>query len=109
MTWLSLLVMLWSGIFEDRVIIAILMGESVLGVFYIMESLVKEELKVFRLPFLLTMITVAYFVLTFPVDILSSVLFLGLLWILFFFIYKLKTVPSFRGFVKKLVECCRRW
>ena len=109
LTWTALLGLLWFELFDDKIIIGILIGESILGIFYVVESYVKEELKIFRLPFLLTMVTLAYFILAFPKDFLQGVLFLISLWTFFILIYAFKAIPNVNKFIKKLVECCRRW
>ncbi len=108
-TWLYLLVLYWFGAFENRVIIALLMGQSILGVYYIAEEKVKEELKIFRLPFLLTLITVGYSLLVLDNDIIKIVALLLVMWLIFILLYSYRNNKKMKSFVKKIVECCKRW
>src|SRR3989344_3178232 len=58
LTWITLLILSWLEIFNDKTIIALLMGMSILGIFYLVENKVKERLTLFRLPFLLSLILI---------------------------------------------------
>jgi hypothetical protein len=109
LTWVTLLVLLWLGKFENKVLLALLMGESTLGVFYLVESQVRSNLKLFRLPFLLTLITIAYSVIMMPSDLLDVLIFLSILWILFSLIYFYRGNGKVGTLLKKLVECCKKW
>ena len=108
-TWICLLVLYWLGIFENKVIIALLMGQSILGVYYIAEKKAKQELQVFRLPFLLTLIAFGYSLLTVPGDLIMVILLLLALWTFFIFLYLYRNNKNMRSFVKKIVECCKKW
>ena len=107
LTWITLLVLYFFKIFQDKIIIAILMGQTSLGLFYLWEKKVREKFKVFRLPLLLTFIFIIYSVL--EIFSFSSLLFLIILWFLFFIIYFFRNNKGFNKFTKKLIECCRNW
>lgn len=109
LTWFVLLVLFWKGIFSDKVIIGILIGQSSLGIFYRLEKKVKERVKVFRLPFLLTLILIAYSLIEGFAYGLNVLIFLGVLWILFIVIYVYGSDSKTGGLVRKLVECCKKW
>ena len=47
LTWLALLILYWLGIFQNKIILALLIGESALGIFYVVERKVREKLKIF--------------------------------------------------------------
>ena len=55
LTWITLFILYYLGYFEDKTILALLMGQSVVGIYYLWEKMASEEVKVYRLPFLLTM------------------------------------------------------
>src|SRR3989304_9072472 len=59
LSWIILLTFYFWGYFLDKTIIAILMGMSVLGLFYMF----YEELSVFKLPFILTLVFIVYSIL----------------------------------------------
>jgi hypothetical protein len=103
LTWIILLVLYFTAIFTDKIIIAILMGQTSLGLFY----LFYEKLNVFKLPFLLTLIAVIYFILE-SFEIKSLFLLAGL-WILFFIIFIFKSNKKLSNFANKIIECCKKW
>ncbi len=103
LTWIVLLILYFLGIFVDKIIIAILMGHTSLGLFYILEKKVREEFLIFRLPYLLTSISIIYFILN---DFITSGLYVLLgLWLLFVLIYLFK----FNKLTKKIIKCCEKW
>ena len=103
LTWITLLILYFLNLFPDRIIIAILMGHTSLGLYYILEKKVKKDFLLFRLPYLLTSILVIYYVLNGSV-INSSYFFLGL-WLIFLTIYLFKN----NKIAKKIIECCKKW
>ncbi|MEK6841811.1 MAG: hypothetical protein AABX91_01530 [Nanoarchaeota archaeon] len=103
LTWIVLLTFYLLKIFTDKTIIAILMGQTSLALFYIWEKKVKNKVRLFRLPLLLSMIFVIYSILeSFN---LNSLIFLTALWLFFLIVYLLKN----NKLAKKIVECCRKW
>lgn len=107
LTWISLLALYYLGIFNDKIIIAILMGHTSLGIFYLWEKKVKKRFLLFRLPYLLTSLILIYYVLNgFS---LNSLIFMVALWVLFFIVYLFRTKNSVNKFVNKLIECCKKW
>ena len=103
LTWIVLLSLYFSNIFPDKTIIAILMGQTSLGLFY----LFYEKLNIFKIPFLLTLITLVYFVLEkFSLD---SIYFLTALWAFFFIIYLFKSNKKINVFANKMIERCKKW
>jgi len=109
LTWAVLLVLYWKGIFSDIVIISILVGESSLAIYYLFDARAKEEWKFFRLPFLLSLITLSYFLITFS-NIVQSLFFLAGLWVVFLIIYafRYKSVVV-ESFMSSVMECCKKW
>ena len=107
-TWISLLVLYHLGKFSNILIIALLMGMTLLGIFYIFERKVKKELTFFRLPFLLTLIISGYYLLTLE-NVIKDITFIAILWIIFSFIYHYRENFRFKKFVDKIIECCKKW
>jgi len=106
LTWVGLLILYFLNLFNDRILIGILMGHTSLGLFYIFESNVKKELKTFRLPLLLSFISSIYFILE-GFDQISFFILIGL-WIVFGLIYLFRN-SKLNSFVNKLIACCRNW
>lgn len=103
LAWAVLLALYLLNIFNDKIIIAILMGHTSLGIFYLWEKRIKEKTKLFRLPFLLSLIFIIYSLL--EKFILNGFLFLLALWTLFFIIYLFEN----NKLAKKIIECCKKW
>lgn len=103
LAWITLLILYFLNLFPDKIIIAILMGHTSLGLYYILEKKVKKDFLLFRLPYLLTSILVIYYVLNGSV-INSSYFVLGL-WFIFLTIYLFKN----NNIAKKIIECCKKW
>jgi hypothetical protein len=103
LTWMTLLILYFIGIFTDKIILAILIGHTSLGIYYILEKKVRKELLIFRLPYLLTSISLIYFILS--GFILNGLYVLLGLWLLFILTYLFK----FNKFTKKIIECCKKW
>ena len=109
LTWITLLVLYWKGIFTDIVVIALLMGESSLAIYYLFDAKAKEEWKFFRLPLLLSLVTFSYFLITLS-NVIQSLFFLIGLWVIFLIIYafRYKSVVV-ESFMSSVMECCKRW
>jgi hypothetical protein len=45
LTWITLLILKWSGFLIDNLLIGILMGESIVGIMYLFEKKIKEAKK----------------------------------------------------------------
>lgn len=109
LTWIALLTLCWLDIFEDRLIIAVLLGESAIGLYYLIEEKTKEDLHIFRLPFLLTLTLAALLLIEAVQKPGSVIILLIVLWIILLFIYLYRKNKYLRGFVDKLITCCKNW
>ncbi len=103
-TWIILLSLYFTNYFFDKTIIAILMGQTVLGLFYFF----NKKLGVFKLPFLLTGIALVYFILEKNIGT-KSFLLLSSLWIILGGVYLFKSNKKINAFANKLIECCKNW
>ena len=108
-SWLLLLVLYWFSVSVDPVLIAVLMGQSVVGIYYLLEKKVQEEIYIFRLPFLLTCTVVVFALLGFSADLFVPLILLGILWSVLIVVYTYRSNPKVKRIVKKLVECCKNW
>ena len=99
LTWITLLILYFLNIFTDKLIIGILMGGTSVGLFYML----YEKIGIFKLPFLLTLISMIYFIL--GGFVISTLYLIAGLWLLFILIYLFK----FNKLAKKLIECCKKW
>lgn len=104
LTWLIFLVLYYFDYFQNLVVLALLMGASVSGIF----NLLKEKLNIFKLPFILTLLTIAYFLLVKQID-LALLIFNLILWLLFGLIFLFSKNQNLKSVIKKLIECCKNW
>lgn len=109
LAWLSLFVLYRKGVFDDAVLLGLLMGQSVTGIFYLVERKVKEELRLFRVPFLLTLTLAFYSLIVFPEDFIRVAALLGALWAALLLLFLFRKNSSINSLVKRILECCKRW
>lgn len=107
--WITLLVLRWLGLFDDILLLGLLMGQSALGVYYLVEGYVKKELQIFRLPFLLSLTALAYVLVSGFESLGGIAIFLGVAWIIFIGVYYYRTSRRLSVLVNRMVECCKRW
>ena len=108
LTWAVLLILYWLKIFDNVIIIALLLGESILGIFYLVEDKFRV-MRFFRLPFLLTLILIGYYLLVGLEDLFNSIIFLAVLWGLFVLVYSYKNNKKIGLLVDKIIKCCKEW
>lgn len=108
-TWMVLLVLFWLGIFDQPVIIAVLMGQSIVGSYYFLEKKTKEELHIFRLPLLLSVTLVAFMALGVTTDLIHSLSLLAALWVVLSLLYLYRQNPKTRIVVDRIIACCKDW
>ncbi len=109
LTWIIFFVAYKLGAWVDPLPIILLMGGSVVGLYYLVDRRVPALLHVFRLPFFLTLV-LGVLMLFYPIrDLLFPwVLTLGV-WLLMALAYAFRQVPGVRTFFKQLLACCRNW
>lgn len=109
LTWISLLVMLRRGLFSDPIIVALLMGESVTGLYYLCEKRLAEHLRIFGFPFLLTFTLAAYAAVRGLRGLTPAGIVLAILWSAFLAVFVWRKNPRWRVLADKIVACCRDW
>ena len=106
LSWLTLLGLYVLGLFRDPVLLALLMGQSIVGVYYLLEKHVPKQLLVFRLPFLLTLTLVAYSVLNWRSSLLPAFWLVLGLWVVGRLILAYRADPGRPSLAQKLIDCC---
>lgn len=107
-TWALLWLLYHTSVIEDTTLLALLMGQSVLGIYYLVEKRVSKELLIFRLPFLLSLNVVAFMAITFAVNI-SAILLVMAIWVVIMLLYMYRHVPWINNQLRKLIDCCGKW
>ncbi|OGY56682.1 MAG: hypothetical protein A2119_02975 [Candidatus Colwellbacteria bacterium GWA2_46_10] len=94
----------------DPLIMGILMGGSAVGIMYLLEKKMSEKYSILKFPFLLTLFTLTYIVLTDFGEGLLIYLIILFLWVVFLTVFLMgENVEVFKKIGKKLIECCKNW
>jgi hypothetical protein len=108
-TWLALLFLKSIGISIDPLIIAILMGQSIVGVYYLLDKKLPEIWLVFRWPYLISSTVLVYLIIGSADQIGKIAVLIVGLWLIFAFIFLFRRFPGLKIMADKLVACCRDW
>ena len=86
------------------------MGQSVVGVYYLVEKHLRSDLLLFRLPFLLTLTAGAYMLIgEIRPPVAPIIAFLGALWLLFGAVHAFRHAAGVRSLAERVIACCRDW
>ncbi|PIZ94325.1 MAG: hypothetical protein COX81_03775 [Candidatus Magasanikbacteria bacterium CG_4_10_14_0_2_um_filter_37_12] len=108
-TWVLLLVLSLFGYYKDELVIALLMGQSIIGMYYLLEKRLDERFHLFRLPYILTGTFLVYVVLTWTEKAIFASTFVVIIWLLFGSIYLTRRNPKIHKLVEQIIACCRDW
>lgn len=108
-TWIALLLLHWLGKFDQPLIIAVLMGQSIVGLYYFLEDRTKEQFHIFRLPLLLTLTLAALVMLGVDTDLVYSASLLAALWAGLSLLFFYRQHPKTRVVVDRIIACCKDW
>ena len=106
-TWLVLLVLYKLGWFHDPVLLALLLGQSVTGIFYFVQRRVPSTLRVFTLPFFLSLTAIAYVAVSGTGGVLPVMVLLLLLWLAGYVAFSYRNDPGKKAAVNAVIDCCK--
>ncbi|MFA4831196.1 MAG: hypothetical protein WC862_05270 [Patescibacteria group bacterium] len=110
LTWIALLAGHWLGwLAIDPLLIAVLMGQSVVGLYYLLERKFAERWGLFRLPFLLSCTFATYLLLGYHGGFLGAVIFVAALWTMFGLLFLFRGSPRWQKIAKQIAACCKNW
>lgn len=104
-TWIALFILYKTGSFHDIVLLSLLMGQSISGLFYLLQKNVPASLRIFTLPFFLTFTAIFYFLITTQFVLLAFVL-LSVLWVLAWLVFVYRNDPGKKSVAKAMMDCC---
>ncbi|MBI2668802.1 hypothetical protein HYX14_03085 [Candidatus Woesearchaeota archaeon] len=107
LTWLILLGFFYLKKWDNITLIAILLGSSILGIFYLVEANVPEHYRLFRLPFYLTLFLLAAALVR--IISISALFTIIIIWVIFLILFLYRRNPNVNAFVQKAIACCKRW
>ena len=105
LTWIALLVLYKIDRFHDQVLLGLLMGQSVTGVFYLAYRRLPKALRIFSLPFFLSLTLISYILITDKI-VLPAFFLLAVLWIGAWIIFSYRDDPGKKTLAKIATECC---
>lgn len=105
LTWAGLLILNKVEMFENTVLLALLMGQSVTGIFYLLKERVPKVLRIFTLPFFLSLTAVSYVLITNDYIIWTFAL-LTAVWIGAWVIFASRDDPGAQPLATVVMDCC---
>ncbi len=108
LTWVGLLAAYHMGLFGNGILLGLLMGQSITGIYYLLEKHAPEPLLLFRLPLLLSLTYFFYSALTLQAHLWAA-LFLAGIWLCGLLLYTHQTNPRVRKVTQKIIDCCANW
>ena len=108
-SWMALLVMEFTGKEIDPILVGILMGESVVGLYYFLEKRVPTAWQIFRWPYLVTASAVVYLLLGEVSSLTRVSLLISIIWVIFVLVYLIRNIPGCKKIADKIIACCRDW
>ncbi len=105
-TWMTLFVLYRAGYFHDPVLLSLLMGQSVTGLFYFTEKRVPQVLRVFTLPFFLTLTVIFYYMITPTKDIFPALFVLLGLWVVAYTLFAWRNDSGKKQLTDAVMHCC---
>ncbi|KKU19984.1 MAG: hypothetical protein UX30_C0005G0025 [Candidatus Saccharibacteria bacterium GW2011_GWA2_46_10] len=103
--WLILLYLYKSGNFSNQILLALLIGQSITGIYYLAYRKLPKTLRIFSLPFFLTLTALAYALIAGDVELTVFGL-LAVLWLMAWGIFAYRHDPGKTTIGKVLAKCC---
>ena len=109
LSWMFLLVTKLVGYNVNPVLTGVLMGESIIGLYYLLERKAPVSWQIFRWPYIITMTVLTYVILGIISGIWSAILMLVIIWIVCGVIFAWRESVLFKKIAEQLIACCRDW
>ena len=103
--WLVLLFLYKADRFSDEILLALLVGQSITGIFYLAYRKLPKSLRIFSLPFFLSLTAVLYMLITADIQLAVFILLL-VLWLAAWIIFTYRNDPAKKAVAKILAKCC---
>lgn len=104
LSWLILLVLYKVGSYSSGLLVGILMGQSITGFFYFGQKRLPKALRIFTLPYFLSMTAIAYFLIS-DNFVWPAFLFLAALWVIAWLIFINRSDPA-KKLAETVIDCC---
>ncbi|OGL37156.1 hypothetical protein A3E49_01580 [Candidatus Saccharibacteria bacterium RIFCSPHIGHO2_12_FULL_49_19] len=105
LSWFVLFILYKTGAHENIVLLSLLMGQSITGLYYFGLKRLPKPLRIFTLPFFLSLTVVFYLLIT-EEFILTAFGLLTALWILAWLIFIYRDDPGKKPLAQAVTNCC---
>lgn len=105
LTWIGLLLLYKTNHYHDNLLLSLLMGQSVTGLYYFARQRLPKSLRIFTLPYYLTATAGVYMLIKGQV-IISALGVLSGLWIITWIIFTYRNDPAKKSVAIAAMECC---
>lgn len=107
-TWIALLALYHGGYYTNETVIALLIGQSIVGLLYFLRDHFADPYSVFTLPFLLTGTIIGYMLLV--TDLLPlSLGVVGSTWVIAGVLFAYRKNDRIAVMFDAVIACCRDW
>lgn len=107
-TWIGLLGLYYSGYYDNETVIALFLGQTIVGTMYLGERNLPDRYSVFTLPYLLTGTVIGYLLLDPGASVYAGGLVL-LTWLLAVFLFAYREHERVAVVFDEIIACCRDW
>ncbi|HLG90759.1 MAG TPA: hypothetical protein VI336_01175 [Candidatus Saccharimonadales bacterium] len=105
LTWLLLFIFYKTGTYKDTVLLSLLMGQSITGLYYLGLRRLPKSLRIFTLPFFLSLTAVFYLLIS-EKFVLGAFGLLTALWITAWVIFINRKDPGKKPLTEAVTNCC---
>ena len=105
LTWLLLFVLYKTEVYKDTVLLSLLMGQSITGLYYLGIRRLPKSLRIFTLPFFLSLTAVFYLLIT-EEFIAAAFGLLTALWLVAWVIFVNREDPGKKPLAQAVTNCC---
>ena len=106
LTWIGIFILVKLSRFQDLTLLALLLGESVTGIFYFTQRRVARALRIFTLPFFLSLTVLAYYLVNPLTSIFVILILLFGLWVVAWIVFIYRNDPGKRPLADNVMDCC---
>lgn len=105
LTWLVLFILYKTGAYKDTVLLSLLIGQSVTGLYYLGLRRLPKSLRIFTLPFFLSLTAIFYLLIT-EKFVLGAFGLLTVLWLAAWLIFINRKDPGKKPLTQAVTNCC---
>lgn len=107
-TWLVLLGLSYAGQYVNETVIALLLGQSIVGVLYVLRTRLPAQYEVYSFPFVLGGTVLGYVAVTGELLVEASILTAGV-WLAAGLLFTYRENDRVATVFDEVVACCRDW